>query len=148
MGEGYYITLFSPSDVTAFHPLHFHPLQGDNCDSNLRLVVDDDDNEKLRLERVTPTLDQRPLPAAYSWVGIIESAAVMDQRCGNVCRVQCRLRLRHCPNKDGGLRACRLPVGLLCSIKGVWMVKLATNGHFYLTFIWNLILNNDNVHVA
>ena len=31
---------------------HFHPLQGDNCDSNSRLVVDEDDNGKFRLERV------------------------------------------------------------------------------------------------
>ena len=30
---------------------HLHPLQVENCDSNSRLVVDDDDN-KLRLERV------------------------------------------------------------------------------------------------
>ena len=27
-------------------------LQGDNCDSNLRLVVGEDDNGKLRLEQV------------------------------------------------------------------------------------------------
>ena len=31
---------------------HFHPLQGDNCDSNSRLVVDEDDNGKFGLERV------------------------------------------------------------------------------------------------
>ena len=31
---------------------HLHPLQDENCDSNLRLVVDEDDNGKLRLERV------------------------------------------------------------------------------------------------
>ena len=31
---------------------HLHPLQVDNCDSNSRLVVDEDDNRKLRLERV------------------------------------------------------------------------------------------------
>ena len=30
---------------------HFHPLQVENCDSNSRLVVDEDDNGKLRLER-------------------------------------------------------------------------------------------------
>ena len=29
-----------------------HPLQVENCDSNLRLVVDEDDNGKFRLERV------------------------------------------------------------------------------------------------
>ena len=36
---------------------HLHPLQVENCDSNLRLAVDDDDNGKIRLERVNnPTL--------------------------------------------------------------------------------------------
>ena len=31
---------------------HLHPLQVENCDSNSRLVVDEDDNGKLRLGRV------------------------------------------------------------------------------------------------
>ena len=31
---------------------HLHPLQVENCGSNSRLVVDKDDNSKLRLERV------------------------------------------------------------------------------------------------
>ena len=31
---------------------HLHLLQIENCDSNSRLVVDEDDNDKLRLERV------------------------------------------------------------------------------------------------
>ena len=31
---------------------HLHQLQIDNCDSNSRLVVDEDDNGKFRLERV------------------------------------------------------------------------------------------------
>ena len=31
---------------------HFHPLQVENCDSNSRLVVDEDDNGKFRLESV------------------------------------------------------------------------------------------------
>ena len=31
---------------------HLHLVQDENCDSNLRLVVDEDDNDKLRLERV------------------------------------------------------------------------------------------------
>ena len=31
---------------------HLHPLQVENCDSNSRLVVDEDDNGKRRLERV------------------------------------------------------------------------------------------------
>ena len=31
---------------------HLYPLQDENCDSNSRLVVDEDDNDKFRLERV------------------------------------------------------------------------------------------------
>ena len=31
---------------------HLHPLQVENCDSNSRLEVDEDDNGKVRLERV------------------------------------------------------------------------------------------------
>ena len=31
---------------------HFHSLQVENCDSNSRLVVDEDDNGKVRVERV------------------------------------------------------------------------------------------------
>ena len=31
---------------------HLHPLQVENCDSISRLVVDEDDNGKFRLERV------------------------------------------------------------------------------------------------
>ena len=30
---------------------HLHPLQVENCDSNSRLVVDEDDKGKFRLER-------------------------------------------------------------------------------------------------
>ena len=31
---------------------HLHTLQVENCDSNSRLIVDEDDNGKFRLERV------------------------------------------------------------------------------------------------
>ena len=31
---------------------HLHPLQVENCDSNSRLVVDEDDNGKFLLKRV------------------------------------------------------------------------------------------------
>ena len=34
---------------------HFHPLQVEHCNSNSRLVVDENDNGKLRLERVNLT---------------------------------------------------------------------------------------------
>ena len=33
---------------------HLHPLQVENCDSNSRPVVDEDDYGKFRLERVNP----------------------------------------------------------------------------------------------
>ena len=35
---------------------HLRPLQVENCDSNSRLVVDEDYNSKLRLERVNTEL--------------------------------------------------------------------------------------------
>ena len=35
---------------------HLHPLQVENCDSNSRLVVDEDDNGKFRFERVKCTV--------------------------------------------------------------------------------------------
>ena len=35
---------------------HFHPLQVENCESNSRLVVDENDHGKLRLERVNRLL--------------------------------------------------------------------------------------------
>ena len=39
-----------------FFPIlnHLHPIQDENCDGNSRLEVDEDDNGKFRLERVTP----------------------------------------------------------------------------------------------
>ena len=37
---------------------HLHPLQVENCDSNSRLVVDEDDNGKFRLESVKAALTQ------------------------------------------------------------------------------------------
>ena len=33
---------------------HLHLLQVENCDSNSRLVVDEDDNGKFRFEKVNP----------------------------------------------------------------------------------------------
>ena len=36
---------------------HLHSLQVKNCDSNSRLVVDEDDNGKLRLERIEKVYD-------------------------------------------------------------------------------------------
>ena len=43
-----YIAIFFNFSPTSSH---LHPLQVENCDSNSRLVVDEDDNGKFRLER-------------------------------------------------------------------------------------------------
>ena len=44
-----YMTIFfNLSDISS----HLHPLQGENCDSNSRPVVDEDDNGKFKLQRV------------------------------------------------------------------------------------------------
>ena len=44
-----YIVIFFNLSTTSNH---LHPLQVENCDSNSRLVVDEDDKGKFRLERV------------------------------------------------------------------------------------------------
>ena len=36
---------------------HLHPLKVDNCDSDVRLVVDEDDGGKFRLERVNNVMN-------------------------------------------------------------------------------------------
>ena len=46
-----YIAIFFTFQTTSNH---LHPLQAENCDSNSRLVVDEDDNGKFRPERVKP----------------------------------------------------------------------------------------------
>ena len=44
-----YVAIFFNFSPTSSH---LHSLQVENCDSNSRLVVNEDDNDKLRLERV------------------------------------------------------------------------------------------------
>ena len=46
---GQYMVIFVNFSLTLNH---LHPLQVENCDGNSRLVVDEDDNGKFRLERV------------------------------------------------------------------------------------------------
>ena len=46
-----YIAIFFNFSATSNH---HHPPQVENCDSNSRLVVDEDDNGEFRLERVNP----------------------------------------------------------------------------------------------
>ena len=47
-----YMTIFYIFSLTSNH---LHPLQVENCDSNSRLVVDEDDNGKFKIERVKLT---------------------------------------------------------------------------------------------
>ena len=44
-----YIVIFFNFSLTANH---LHPLQVENCDSNSRLLVDEDDHGKFNLKRV------------------------------------------------------------------------------------------------
>ena len=48
---------------------HLHPLQVENCDSNSRLVVGEDDNGKFRLESVK---DTRTVSLLYDTVTFIK----------------------------------------------------------------------------
>ena len=45
---------------------HLHPLQVENCDSNSRLVVVEDDNGKLRPERVKASTPSRELRQQFA----------------------------------------------------------------------------------
>ena len=47
--EYQYMAIFSPFSLTSSH---LHPLQVENCDSNSRLVVDEDHNVKSGLKRL------------------------------------------------------------------------------------------------
>ena len=53
---------------------HLQPLQVENCDRNSRLVVDEGDYVKLRLERVNPSpargvyIEFNPLPASNVYI--------------------------------------------------------------------------------
>ena len=44
-----YIVIFFPFSRTSNH---LHPLQVENCDSTSRLIVDEDDTGKFRIQRV------------------------------------------------------------------------------------------------
>ena len=44
---------------------HLHPLQVENCGSNSRLVVDEDENGKFRLERVNTDIKSRVIIGRY-----------------------------------------------------------------------------------
>ena len=57
---------------------HLHPLQVENCDSNLRLVVDEDDNGKLRPKRVKIITTE--------WAGIFQFHRVVDYATVNMVK--------------------------------------------------------------
>ena len=46
-----YVAIFCTFSTTSSH-LHPLQVQVENCDSNSRLVVDEEDNDKFRLDRV------------------------------------------------------------------------------------------------
>ena len=50
---------------------HLHLLQVENCDSNLRLVVDENDNGKFSLERVNAWSSNLPYKAKSQYVHIV-----------------------------------------------------------------------------
>ena len=51
----YIVIIFNLSPTSS----HLHPLQVENCDSNSRHVVDEDDNGEFRLEKVNSYIAQR-----------------------------------------------------------------------------------------
>ena len=51
----YIVAIFFISTSTLSH---LHPLQNENCESNSRLVVDEDDNGKFRLKMMKAALGQ------------------------------------------------------------------------------------------
>ena len=59
-----YMALFMNFSPTSNH---LHPLEVENCDSNSRLVVDEDDNGKLRLERVKQHHEDTGRPTINKW---------------------------------------------------------------------------------
>ena len=75
---------------------HLHPLQGENCDSNSRLVVYGHDNGKFRLEKVKcckPTLGECTyllaflLTKLYIAVRIIGRSRSQNQNISGVAHV-------------------------------------------------------------
>ena len=62
----------------------FHSLQGENCDSNSRLVVDKNDNGKFRLERVNLYLYNNFVPSSLGWIWKI-CRQLFKQLCNFYC---------------------------------------------------------------
>ena len=71
-----YITIFFNF---AFTLSHLYPLQVENCDSNSRLVADEDDNSKFRLEKVKSLVSQDVIQWShflYIFITLISMASV------------------------------------------------------------------------
>ena len=61
---------------------HFHSLQVENCDSNSRLVVDEDDYGKLRLERVkVPVKSVQSYGRNRKYTRFISKIGLVENRC-------------------------------------------------------------------
>ena len=53
---------------------HLYSLQVENCDSNSRLVVDEDDNSKLRLERLNAEMCLKCVFFQFEIINILVSS--------------------------------------------------------------------------
>ena len=78
---------------------HLHPLQVENCDSNSRLVVDEDDNGIFRLERVKVLIT---FYHSLTLIGLVKSLFSFPMS-----------RIRHCCSLTlwtarGASKACKL----------------------------------------
>ena len=60
-----YMAIFYNFSLTSSH---LYPLQVENCDSNSRLVVDEDANDKFRPERVNSQSKYIILPTIFIYV--------------------------------------------------------------------------------
>ena len=89
---------------TSSHP---QPLQVENCGSNSRLVVDEDDNGKFRLERVK----------SYYMKGVIDEDIEFMVLLGSKSHfVQHRSRLKH-PTTTHGIRTSDQAIALISQSK-------------------------------
>ena len=71
---------------------HLHPLQVENCDSNSRLVVDEDDNGKFRPERVKVTTPGRRDNVGLLLGSVVDGEPSANQhwvKSSNVCMPIC-----------------------------------------------------------
>ena len=65
---------------------HLHPLQVENCDSNSRLAVDEDDNDKFRLERGNPCAAR---PAYMRFQALVSSECQAELNVTKIGKIVC-----------------------------------------------------------